>query len=196
MIPGFYPANLDTTPISGTQYFSGTIRLIAPVVDYLSTPPGGPALNSRYIVAPAGLLAWLGHDNQIATWTGAAWSFTIPGNRDAAYDTTNDVIRTFNNTAWELITATYTNYNGRTALINLDVTGGTVVVTLGSYDPTQALGARFTAEKILTTVTAGANPTIEDWPLAMIPTNKAIEVALSAGTAYIRTQGKVAEVVG
>lgn len=44
----------------------------------LSTPPGSPATNDRYIVGPSPTGAWAGKANQIAVWNGSAWSFTVP----------------------------------------------------------------------------------------------------------------------
>lgn len=44
----------------------------------LTAPPGSPAPGDRYIVAVGGTGAWLGRDNQIAEWDGAAWGFTVP----------------------------------------------------------------------------------------------------------------------
>jgi hypothetical protein len=50
------------------------------VLDEVVDPtPLVPGPGDTYLVAVGALGAWVGHDGEIATWTGAAWSFTILG---------------------------------------------------------------------------------------------------------------------
>ncbi len=42
------------------------------------TPPGSPAAGDRYLIKGVGTGAWTGKDNQIATWTGTVWEYTLP----------------------------------------------------------------------------------------------------------------------
>jgi len=44
----------------------------------LTAPPGGETKGDRYIVASGGTDAWSGKDNQIATYNGSGWDFTVP----------------------------------------------------------------------------------------------------------------------
>ena len=44
----------------------------------LSTPPGSPATGARYIVGTAPTGAWAGHEDDVALWSGSAWSFSDP----------------------------------------------------------------------------------------------------------------------
>jgi len=198
MFSGIYPADLDTTPITGTMILSGTIQPLPAVIAYQSAPPGAPALNSRYIVKTpaAALSAWVGHNEEIAQWTGAAWQFTVPAaHRTVVYiNPATDMLVEFTGQTWIETGVKFTNYNGSTALVNADATNGTMVITLGTYDPTATTTNRFIAEKVIATVVGGAAITAEDWPLKRIKPYKAIKVALSGGTGYIRTQGKVAVV--
>jgi len=85
-------------------------------------------------------------------------------------------------------------HSGPVALVNAAVTGGSIYVDLGTYDASLPIGTRFTLEKRIATITAGASPTATAWPLKMIPPNKAIKVELTAGTGYIRHQGLMAPV--
>jgi hypothetical protein len=55
--------------------FKGSLGVVPPVIDYITTPPGSPTLGARYIVAVGGTGAWVGQDGAIATWNGTAWTF-------------------------------------------------------------------------------------------------------------------------
>ncbi len=91
------------TLADGTRSFSGVISGITPTLgshlttrDYvdnavqgiewqdsvfdrdLASAPGGPAINDRYIVAAGATGVWAAHDDDIATWNGSAWVFTVP----------------------------------------------------------------------------------------------------------------------
>lgn len=86
-----------------------------------------------------------------------------------------------------------TSHGGPVALVNMNATNGSIVVTLGTYNPAAGAGTRFTVDKIISTATAGA-VTAGVWPLFLVPVSKALKIQLTAGTGYIRTQGKVAVV--
>ena len=51
------------------------------------TPPAIPNIGDAYVVAPGGIGAWLGYDNQHATWSGAVWNFTVPAYKDRVFVT-------------------------------------------------------------------------------------------------------------
>lgn len=55
------------------------------IISTTNTPPGSPAVGDTYIVGAAGTGVWSGHNNQIATWTGA-WAFVTPKSGVFAYD--------------------------------------------------------------------------------------------------------------
>ena len=61
----------------------------ASVTDILNTPPGSPASGDRYIVGttPTGQWATDAAANNIAQWTGSAWSYTAPSTSMAAFVT-------------------------------------------------------------------------------------------------------------
>lgn len=48
------------------------------VIDYLKTPPTSVITNDKYLILSDASGDWVGHDNQIARWTGTAWFFLIP----------------------------------------------------------------------------------------------------------------------
>jgi len=72
----------------------------------LATPPVSPTTGDRYIVAATPAGAWVGHTNDIAEWTGAAWSFTAPGTGAAALIQDEFELYGWNATAvaWQTIT--------------------------------------------------------------------------------------------
>jgi hypothetical protein len=43
-----------------------------------SDPPATPELGARYIVGPAAIAAWAGHEEQLALWAGTTWIFIAP----------------------------------------------------------------------------------------------------------------------
>ena len=54
----------------------------------LVTPPVSPTIDDAYIVAGAGgspTGAWIGHDKEIATWDGTAWTFEEPKRGGLSY---------------------------------------------------------------------------------------------------------------
>lgn len=74
------------------------------VINYLLTaPPGAPVLGNRYVVAVGGTGAWLGHDNEIATWNGSIWTFEIVNEGAATWSETQDVIIVFDGVAWNVL---------------------------------------------------------------------------------------------
>lgn len=197
MLPGFYPANLETTPLTvATVIYTATIDLLPAAINYQSAPPGAPAPNDRYVVQPPGSGLWTGYDNHIAQWNNALtiWQFTAPEFRNAIQLTTPNVMRTYDGIKWNLISSNFTNRGETIAVINADATNGAATITLGSYDPSAAAPNRFTVEKVIATVTGGASATAEDWPLQIAIPGKAIRVALSGGSGYIRTLGKISVV--
>ena len=48
-----------------------------PVLGLQSAPPVSPNEGDRYLVATPGSGDWAGHDEEIATWDGAAWTFQV-----------------------------------------------------------------------------------------------------------------------
>lgn len=85
----------------------------------LTAPPGSPSAGDRYLVATGATGDWLGHDNEIAEWTGSSWTFTTPNEGFCTWVEDENVQITYNGTQWILFGST-TNH---TALSNLQ--GGT-----------------------------------------------------------------------
>lgn len=68
----------------------------------LTTPPGSPTTGDRYIVAPTGTGAWVGHDNEIAEWDGTQWLFTAPVEGASAWDKAEKAYQDFDGASdWE-----------------------------------------------------------------------------------------------
>jgi len=66
----------------------------------LATPPGSPAAGDSYIVAATGTGAWVGKENQVALWDGAAWAFGVPREGWVASVDDEDVMIRHNGTSW------------------------------------------------------------------------------------------------
>lgn len=98
------------------------------VIDIQTTPPGAPAGGDRYIVLPAGVGAWAGHDNEIATWDAgaAAWVFTVPDNGWAVYAETPELIYIFDGTTWNALS---NEPEYRQSFVNADLVGNVLTVT-------------------------------------------------------------------
>lgn len=75
------------------------------VINIQTTPPGAPAVDDRYIVLPAGVGAWAGQDNDIATWNGASWDFETPENGWITYAETPELIYIFNGVSWNALSS-------------------------------------------------------------------------------------------
>ncbi|HEY3281386.1 MAG TPA: DUF2793 domain-containing protein [Armatimonadota bacterium] len=112
-------AGSDAATMAYVDSRASGITWAASVLDKdLSTPPGTPAVGQRYIVWPTGTGAWATHDNAIAEWSGAAWTFTPA----SGAQTTNLALLVgdeaksyvFNGTAW-------VSFGG--AVAHADVTG-------------------------------------------------------------------------
>ncbi len=76
------------------------------VINIQNTPPGGPALGDRYIVDTVPTGAWVGQTDNIATWDGVAWTFTIPENGWATYAETPEIIYIFDGVTWNGLSTT------------------------------------------------------------------------------------------
>jgi hypothetical protein len=89
--------NLFDTFYTGSATVAGEYSA---VISRQNNPPGGPVLGDRYLIntAPTGL--WAGKANQIAEWSGVAWTFTVP-TLDYTVETTDTGVNyRFNGTIW------------------------------------------------------------------------------------------------
>lgn len=91
-----------------------------PVIDKdLTAPPGSPSTGDRYIVAGAGGTAtgdWTGHENDIAEWSGAAWTFEDPSEGWSVFVTDEDLAYVYNGTMWVTFSAGTTDHGALTGL--------------------------------------------------------------------------------
>lgn len=72
-----------------------------PVIDNtIATPPGSPTTGDRYIVAASPTGAWTGHEKDIATWNGSAWTFGTPSEGWALRVTSSDKQLIYNGSVW------------------------------------------------------------------------------------------------
>lgn len=74
------------------------------VLNILSAPPT-PTLNAKYIVLTPGSGAWSGHDNNIATGTGVAWTFDTAVINQIASNAADNNLYIFNGSAWIFLAA-------------------------------------------------------------------------------------------
>ena len=75
---GYTQAQVDTL----VSALSTNVVHSQEVLDIANTPPSSPALDDAYIVGTAPTGVWVGQDNQLAEWDGAAWAFTAPANQE------------------------------------------------------------------------------------------------------------------
>jgi len=67
----------------------------------LITPPGTPTTGDRYIPAATATGLWLGHEDDIAIWNGAAWVFYTPNEGWLCYIQDEAVLSVFKSaTGW------------------------------------------------------------------------------------------------
>jgi hypothetical protein len=62
-----------------------------------------PVANDKYVVFPPAAQAWVGHDNQIATWTGAEWTFQVVDIGQVIYDLECDVYYIWDGTSYQTV---------------------------------------------------------------------------------------------
>ena len=70
-------AQKHVTHNEALRILDAVVQLVVIAADQ-SGPPTAPQSGDRYIVAPPGVGAWLGHDGDIAVYADAAWSFITP----------------------------------------------------------------------------------------------------------------------
>ena len=73
------------------------------VLGELDTPPGSPATGDRYLVIATATGDWVGHEDDIAEWVGAAWDFVTPNKGFAVWIEDVGRLKTYNGTAWVLL---------------------------------------------------------------------------------------------
>ncbi|RAV19719.1 DUF2793 domain-containing protein [Paenibacillus contaminans] len=66
----------------------------------LATPPASPAAKDRYIVGASPTGVWTGKVNNIAEWTGSAWSFIAPTTGMTCIVDDESKQYTYNGTSW------------------------------------------------------------------------------------------------
>lgn len=66
----------------------------------LATPPGTPAAGDTYIVAATATGAWVGKENSVAIWDGAAWVFGTPRLGWIAYLEDEEKLTAFKSGGW------------------------------------------------------------------------------------------------
>ena len=84
----------------------------------LDAPPGSPSTGDRYLVSwpvAAATGDWAGHDNELAQWDGSAWQFTAVSEGMAMWVEDEDVVYTWNATAWVKM-ASVTSHNNLNTL--------------------------------------------------------------------------------
>jgi hypothetical protein len=108
----------------------------------LNDPPATPATGDRYLVswpAAAATGVWAGHDNEIATYNGTAWTFVAVSEGMATWIEDEDVVYVWNGTVWAKIGTTISHDN----LLNLQGgNGGTELYHLTNAQHTAITGSK------------------------------------------------------
>jgi len=124
------PTTITTTEISyldgATSNIQDQINSLSvgltwrdPVIDQLSTPPGGPITGDRYIVGSSPTGAWAGKTDDIAEWNGTGWDFYTPTDGWAVWNQNADKQQTYNGSAWVDIGGT-TDHGSLSGLLDDD----------------------------------------------------------------------------
>ncbi len=99
------------------------------VIDSLSTPPVTPSEGDIYLVGTSPTGTWVGHANQIATYSGGSYTYATATAGNLLYNSTLGIVDKFNGTSWVRIS--------RPANFNWNLSGnvlGTGINKLGSID--------------------------------------------------------------
>lgn len=67
---------------------------------FTTTPPGSPVVGTYYIVTATATGAWVGKEDQLATWDGSIWRYVTPYQGMIVYDIATNKLKTWNGTAW------------------------------------------------------------------------------------------------
>ncbi len=70
------------------------------VLERRTTPPGAPVLGARYLIIAVAAGAWVGREDDIAEWDGAAWNYTTPNLGFAVYVENENRAYVYNGAAW------------------------------------------------------------------------------------------------
>jgi hypothetical protein len=81
------------------------------VINILTIPPGSPSTGDKYLAGIGSAGAWSGQDNDIETWSGSAWTPTVPTKGQLLINGFNDDVLKFDGTNWNVITTTYIFHN-------------------------------------------------------------------------------------
>jgi len=111
IIPTYSEAYLRSSLASG----GGTGQDGTPlaVESMVSTPPTSPSIGQFWIVAPVGSAEFLNHDNKIAEWTTAGWSFIPYEIGQHVYIIDEDSFRYWKPSAWTLTSVASHNHDDR-----------------------------------------------------------------------------------
>jgi hypothetical protein len=81
------------------------------VINILTIPPSSPSTGDKYLAGIGSAGAWSGQDNDIETWSGSAWTPTVPTKGQLLINGFNDDVLKFDGTNWNVITTTYIFHN-------------------------------------------------------------------------------------
>lgn len=70
------------------------------VLNRIAAPPGSPVTGDRYLIIATATGAWVGKENQIAQWDGAAWVYTIPNEGFVVRVEADNLLYSFDGTSW------------------------------------------------------------------------------------------------
>lgn len=115
----------------------------------LTAPPGGESVGDRYIVAAGATGAWAGHDDEIAEWGGANWSFTVPTEGTFAWVEDEDTLYVFDGKAWTL-------FSGGAGGVPIDVSAVSVSGVQNAWQPGGLPSAIEGTSYEVSSVTAGS----------------------------------------
>ena len=134
-------ASTDAANKSYVDGLSGGLTWKESVVNFAASAPASPATGSRYILSAA----WGGGSkDQIATYSGSAWTFATPTNRDAVFATVPSNGYVYNGTGWSQFNSS-TSYTFSTGLTN---SANTITLATGGVATTHIADGAVTAAKL------------------------------------------------
>jgi hypothetical protein len=72
----------------------------------VSSPPGAPGVDDRYVVPSGATGVWSGHTNEIAQWNGSSWDFIVPDEGFTVWVEDEDKIIVYEGVSWVVLEIT------------------------------------------------------------------------------------------
>jgi hypothetical protein len=82
------------------------------VINILTIPPVSPTTGDKYLAGVGSAGAWIGQDNDIETWSGSAWTPTVPTSGQLLINGANDDMYKYSGAIWTDISSSLPIHKG------------------------------------------------------------------------------------